>query len=107
MRRLARTCPTELVVVAQTTVAPLANLNGDSNITVIGGYAGAVIRALEARGIPIETTLAASGIEAVPGNDPAQRLPLDTVRKLLDAAVELTADPYFGLYAAKFIHPVH
>ena len=39
-----------------------------------------------------------------PSNDPLNRIPLTSVRRLLDSAVELTGDPYFGLYAADFLH---
>jgi AraC-like DNA-binding protein len=85
----------------------VAQLNNDSNVTVIGAYAAAIIRAVEARGVSVETVLRAVDLETLPGNDPAQRLPLASIRKLFDVAVELTDDPYFGLYAAKFLHPAH
>jgi len=73
-------------------------------ISVIGGYAAAIIRALEARGVTTAAILNAAGIPNVPSNDPLTRLPLTSIRQLLAAAVELTDDPYFGLYAANFLH---
>ena len=76
----------------------------DGHITVIGGYVGAIIRALEARGIANDAILNAAGISQAPSNDPLIRIPLTSVRQLLAASVELTNDPYFGLYAAKFLH---
>jgi AraC-like DNA-binding protein len=82
---------------------PLEAVDGD-NTTVIGGYVGAVIRALEARGIKMARILEAGGLDQVPGNDPLSRVPLTSVRRLLTAAVELTGDPYFGIYAANFLH---
>ena len=75
-----------------------------TSITVIGGYVAAIVRALEARGVATEDILAAAGIQHVPSNDPLTRIPLTSVRQLLGAAVELTGDPYIGLYAANFLH---
>jgi AraC-like DNA-binding protein len=75
-----------------------------ASITVIGGYTAAIIHALEARGVTTATILAAAGMPHVPSNDPLVRVPLTSVRQLLAAAVELTGDPYFGLYAANFLH---
>jgi AraC-like DNA-binding protein len=79
-------------------------VNG-GGITVIGGYVGAIIRALEARGVATAAILDAAEMSQVPSNDPLSRVPLPSVQKLLGAAVELTGDPYFGLYAANFMHP--
>jgi len=73
--------------------------------TVIGSYVAAIIRALEARGIATSAILEAAALPRVPPNDPLARVPLASLQKLLDAAVTLTDDPYFGLYAAKFLHP--
>jgi AraC-like DNA-binding protein len=74
------------------------------NNTVIGGYVAAIIRALEARGVSTSEILNAAGIPDVPSNDPLTRVSLTSVRRLLAAAVGLTGDPYFGLYAANFLH---
>jgi hypothetical protein len=49
------------------------------------------MRALEARGIATDTVLKASGMECVPVNDPLARVPMSSLQKLFDAAVELTA----------------
>ena len=62
------------------------------------------VRALEARGIANDAILNAAGISQAPSNDPLIRIPLTSVRQLLAASVELTNDPYFGLYAANFLH---
>lgn len=84
------------------------NLEDDgTHITVIGGYAAAIIRALEARGVATTASLDALGIQRVPSNDPLVRVPLRSLHKLLETAVELTGDPYFGLYAANFMHPAN
>ena len=79
-------------------------VSDDAHITVIGGYVGAIVRALEARGIATDVILNAAGISQAPSNDPLNRIPLTSVRQLSAAAVELTNDPYFGLYAANFLH---
>lgn len=80
---------------------------GANGFSVIGGYAAAIIHALEARGIPIDAILDASGIECVPSNDPLARIPLSSLHRLFDAAVAFTDDPYFGLYSANFLHPTN
>ncbi|HTK97969.1 MAG TPA: AraC family transcriptional regulator [Pseudomonadales bacterium] len=90
------------VRVRPSTLPSLAPESG--NVTVVGGYVAAIIRALEARGVAIETILQACGIPRVPSNDPLTRIPLTSVRRLLAAAVDLTNDPYIGLYAANFLH---
>jgi AraC-like DNA-binding protein len=77
------------------------------NFTVIGGYVAAIVRALEARGVATTAILEAAGVAQVPSNDPLTRVPLPSVQRLLEVAVELTDDPYFGLYAANFMHPTN
>jgi len=72
--------------------------------TVAGGYVAAIIHAARARGVPTATLLEATGIDAIPRNDPTERVPVDSVRRLFDAAVEATGDPYFGLFAANYLH---
>ena len=82
-----------------------STVTGDAgSVTVIGGYVAAIMHALEARGVSTDAILEASGIERVPSNDPLIRVPLTSVHRLLTAAVELTGDPYIGLYAANFLH---
>ena len=84
------------------------SINGGSGgFSVIGGYAAAIIRALEARGVASKVILETAGLPQVPPNDPLARVALPSVQKLLDAAVELSGDPYFGLYAANFMHPTN
>ncbi len=92
------------IFTASTQMPSVPIVSDDAHITVIGGYVGAIVRALKARGIATDTILVAAGITEVPSNDPLNRIPLTSVRQLLDAAVELTDDPYFGLYAADFLH---
>ena len=72
--------------------------------TVTGGYVAAIIHAAQAREVPTATLLAAADLDAVPKNDPTQRVPVASVRRLFDAAVEATGDPYFGLFAANYLH---
>jgi AraC-like DNA-binding protein len=79
-------------------------VSADASITVIGGYVAAIVRALEARGVATGDILKAIGLTDVPSNDPLTRIPLTSVRQLLVAAVQLTGDPYIGLYAANFLH---
>jgi AraC-like DNA-binding protein len=95
------------IFTASTQMPSVPIVSDDAHITVIGGYVGAIVRALEARGIATDAILSAAGISQAPSNDPLDRIPLTSVRQLLGAAVELTNDPYFGLYAADFLHPAN
>lgn len=79
-------------------------VSNDAHVTIIGGYVGAIIRALEARGIATDAVLRAAGVSQAPSNDPLNRIPLTSLQRLAAAAFELTNDPYFGLYAANFLH---
>src|SRR4249919_2866121 len=81
-----------------------AVVSNEESITVVGGYVGAIVHALEARGVATDDILNAAGMSQMPSNDPLVRVPLTSVRQLLESAVELTNDPYFGLYAADFLH---
>lgn len=73
--------------------------------TVIGGYIAAIAHALEARGVDAKAALHRADIPGMPTNDPLARVPLASVHRLLEAAVESTGDAYFGLFAATFVHP--
>jgi AraC-like DNA-binding protein len=72
--------------------------------SVLGAYVDAILRALDARGVSSKRALTAAGVEHKPGNDPLDRMPVAGVRRLLEVAVDLTRDPYFGLFAADFVH---
>jgi AraC-like DNA-binding protein len=72
--------------------------------TVTGGYVAAIIHAAQARGAPADALLRAADLAAIPGNDPTDRVPVESVGRLFDAAVETTGDPYFGLFAANYLH---
>src|SRR5262245_42696985 len=72
--------------------------------TVAGGYVAAIIHAAHARGIPTAALLGAAGLDAIPSNDPMQRVPVAALHRLFDAAVAATGDPYFGLFAANYLH---
>jgi AraC-like DNA-binding protein len=75
-----------------------------SQPSVIAGYTGAIARALEQRGLDADIAFQAAGLVECVGNDPLQRLSADEVTALFKVCVELTADPYFGLSVARYIH---
>lgn len=72
--------------------------------TVIAGYALAIARALEHRGVDARRVLRAAGLTYAVSNDPLQRLTSSQVTALFRACVETTHDPYFGLTVGRFIH---
>lgn len=72
--------------------------------TVIAGYALAIARALEHKGVNPRRVLHAAGLAQAVGNDPLQRLTSSQVTALFRACVETTHDPYFGLTVGRFIH---
>lgn len=71
--------------------------------TTIAGYALAVAKALEARGIDGAPILASVGIGPDISNDPLNRVPVTTMTRLFRACVDVTHDPYFGLAVAKYV----
>ncbi len=71
--------------------------------TVIAGYALAIGRALQHRGIDAESVFSAVGLTARAGNDPLDRMTSATTAALYAACVEATQDPYFGLSVAQYI----
>lgn len=71
--------------------------------TTIGGYALAIAKALDYRGIESLEILRKAGIERTLRNDPLDRLPFTTITKLYELSVEATGDPYFGLTVARFM----
>jgi AraC-like DNA-binding protein len=73
-------------------------------MTLIGGYVAALLHAAAARGVDMDWLLREAGLERIPANDPMVRVPLSAFTRLTEAAVEATDDPYFGLYAANFLH---
>src|SRR5215468_350935 len=72
--------------------------------TVIAGYALAIARALEHRGVDSRRVLRAAGLSESVTNDPLVRLPTSQVTALYKACVDVTHDPYFGLTVAHFFH---
>ena len=70
----------------------------------MGSYVAAIAQALDARGVSSQAVLRRAGIDHVPRNDPLDRVPVGSIAVLLDAAVDATGDPYFGLFAADFMH---
>lgn len=72
--------------------------------SVIAGYALAIARALEHKGVDARRVLRAAGLTEAVSNDPLQRLSTSQVTALYRACVEATHDPYFGLTVGRFIH---
>lgn len=72
--------------------------------SVIAGYALAIARALEHRGVDARRVLRAAGLTEAVSNDPLQRLTASQVTALYRVCVEVTHDAYFGLTVGRFIH---
>lgn len=72
--------------------------------SVIAGYALAIARALEHKGVDARRALRAAGLTEAVSNDPLQRLTSSQVTGLYRVCVEITHDPYFGLTVGRFIH---
>lgn len=71
--------------------------------TVIGGYALAIAKALDASGIDSARILKSAGVAPGMSNDPMSRLPVETLTRLYQACVAVTNNPYFGLTVARFL----
>ncbi|MBV8501905.1 MAG: AraC family transcriptional regulator [Paucibacter sp.] len=72
--------------------------------TVIAGYALAIERALQHKGVDSVRVFRIAGLTEAVSNDPLDRMPSSRVAALFKACVEVTNDPYFGLTVARFIH---
>ena len=72
--------------------------------SVVAGYALAIVRALEHKGVDSRRVLRAAGLTESVTNDPLQRMPSSQVTALYKACVDATNDPYFGLTVSRFIH---
>jgi AraC-like DNA-binding protein len=81
---------------------PLAILH--STPSVIAGYAGAIGRTLESRGLATGPIFTRAGVAGAERNDPLERLTSEQVTRLFAICVEATGDPYFGLGVARHIH---
>jgi hypothetical protein len=86
------------------TLAKMARTSPPQRPTSMASYAAVIACALDARGVSSEHVFAMAGIERKPHNDPLDRIPVQSIAALHDAAVASTNDPYFGLYAADFVH---
>jgi AraC-like DNA-binding protein len=76
----------------------------DRRPTTIAGYALAIRKALEYRGVDPARVFRAAEVAQDLSNDPLNRLTVDEVTRLYKACVEVTRDEYFGLTVAKFLH---
>ncbi|MDM4764769.1 AraC family transcriptional regulator [Pelomonas sp. SE-A7] len=84
--------------------ASAASESVDRRPTTIAGYAVAMRKALEDRGVDPVRVFRAAGVSQELSNDPLNRLSIDEVTRLFRVCVEVTHDPYFGLVVAKFLH---
>ena len=85
--------------------APVRNAErAGERVTVIAGYAIAIARALEHKGVDAQRVFRAAGVPLALSNDPLDRLPEAATAALYKVSVEVTQDPYFGLTVGKFIH---
>ncbi|MDE2561059.1 MAG: AraC family transcriptional regulator [Sphingomonadales bacterium] len=75
-----------------------------STPSVIAGYAAAIGRTLESRGLLAEPIFTRAGVTNASRNDPLERLTSEQVTRLFAICVEATSDPYFGLGVSRHIH---
>ncbi|MFN3748311.1 MAG: AraC family transcriptional regulator ligand-binding domain-containing protein [Sphingorhabdus sp.] len=71
---------------------------------VIAGFARAVGRALEYKGIDSSLAFQAAGLPGDVSNAPLERLTANQINALLCVSRDFTNDPYFGLTVGRFIH---
>jgi AraC-like DNA-binding protein len=73
--------------------------------TTVASWAAVIWRALEARDIAPQPVFERAGVDASHLHDAGARIPLPAMTRLWDLAVEVTADPCFGVSAGQHIHP--
>ena len=73
--------------------------------TGLSGWVLAISRALDAEGVPHQRVFTQIGMDETRLEKGSSRYSQDQLTALWHAAVEETANPYFGLKVAKFIRP--
>ena len=73
----------------------------------IASYLLPMVKALERCGVDSRALLLQAGIEEVVSNDPLARLPYNRMGEVFRLAVQATGDPQFGLYASRYMLPLH
>lgn len=73
----------------------------------IASYLLPIVKALDSRGVDSHKLLSRAGIEEAISTDPLARLPYNRMGEVFRLAAEATGDPQFGLYASRYMLPVH
>jgi AraC-like DNA-binding protein len=73
--------------------------------TTVASWAAIIWRALEARAIAPRPVFDRAGVDGSQLHDAGARIPLTTMTRLWELAVEVTQDPCFGVSAGQFVHP--
>jgi len=82
----------------------LAPPSGRDEPSVIAGFARAIARALEHKGIDSAVAFRAAGLSEGVSNAPLERLTASQLHALYGVCLDLTRDPYFGLTVGHYIH---
>lgn len=80
--------------------------DGNEPVT-IASYMLPVAKALDNLGMDSMAIFEQSGIGWPVSNDPLKKVPAKQIARLFQLSVEATKDPYFGLYASRFMLPSH
>ena len=80
---------------------------GAATRETIASYLLPLLKALDGRGIDGTALLRRAGIDHGISSDPLARLPAERMGEVFRLCSEATADPYFGLYASRFMLPAH
>ena len=73
----------------------------DANQVAISSYSRAIASALEQRGIDASTVFERAGVPMSHTVDPLRRMSNAQISALFRESVEITRDPYFGLFVAE------
>lgn len=85
---------------------PLATPSGSARDepSLIAGFARAIARALEHKGVDSSRAFRAAGLPQAVSNAPSDRLTASQLNSLYGVCLDMTRDPYFGLTVGRFIH---
>ncbi|WOH38853.1 AraC family transcriptional regulator ligand-binding domain-containing protein [Thalassotalea fonticola] len=75
--------------------------------TAIASYVQVIAKALEHKGVDSKKLFFIADIPLLNANNPKDRIAYQKISHLFRLAVSATKDPYFGLYASKFMLPSH
>ena len=79
----------------------------NNEFSMIASYSQVIAKALDSKGVAYHQLFKKAQVPLLDDNNPEKRISYVKIAELFKLAVEATNDPYFGLYASKYMLPNH